>query len=126
MTKMIKTVKLTALLLSLSIYSSQLYAQSSASKFEDLKKPASTLEELKIDLKDTTLSASFRGNTLPVTTIAQLDAYLKNNPELALQMKAFIQSEGKIDPERSRSLSNVLNKNKIHNIRAINRQGPHK
>ena len=126
MTKMIKTVKLTVLLLSLSIYSSQLYAQSSGSKFDDLKKPASALEELKINLKDTSLTASFRGNTLPVSNIAQLDAYLKSNPELALQMKAFIQSEGKIDPERSRSLSNVLNKNKIHNIRAMNDQGPHR
>ena len=126
MTQMTKTVKLAMLLLCLSIYSSQLYAQSSGSKPDDLKKPASALEELKINLTDTSLTVSFKGNTLPVSTIAQLDAYLKSNPELALQMKAFIQSEGKINPERSRSLSNVLNKNKITNIRAMNHQGPHR
>jgi len=114
-----KKIQLAVLLLSLILFSSCLYAQNSESEFVDLQKPASTLDELKIVLTDSTLSATFRNQTLPVSNIVQLDKYLKNNPELALQMKALIQSEGKVNPEPNRSLVKILNKNKIYNVRSI-------
>ena len=105
-----KTVKIGVLLLSLSFFSSHIYAQSSNSKSTPLETAA--IDEIKIDLTDSTLSASFQDKTIPVSNIVQLDNYLKSNPGLAIR-KALILSKGKIDPERSRSISVVLGKNKI-------------
>ena len=105
-----KTFKFGVLLLTLIFFSSQLYAQSSKSKPDPPVKLE--IDEIKIELTDTSFTATFQNKTLPVSNIAQLDNYLKSNPDLGIH-KAFIYSKGKIDPERSRSLVVVLEKNKI-------------
>jgi hypothetical protein len=111
-----KTFKVGVLLLSLSVISSQLYAQSSNSKSTPLERAAN--DEIKIELTDSTLSATFQDKTLPVSNIVQIDNYLKSNPSLAIH-KALILPKGKIDPERSRSLVVVLANNKIKIVRSV-------
>ena len=112
-----KTFKVGVLLLSLILFSFELYAQSSNSKSAPLETAAN--DEIKIDLTDSTLLATFQDKILPVSTIVQLDNYLKNNPGLAIH-KALIVTKGKkVDWQRSRSLSAVLEKNKIKIVRGV-------
>src|SRR5215204_2107603 len=111
-----KTFKFGVLLMYLICFSSYLYAQSSNTK-STLSETAAN-DEIKIDLTDSSLSATFQNKNLPVSNIAQLDNYLKNNPDLAIH-KAFIITKDKVDSERSRSLSVVLGKNKIQSVRSF-------
>ena len=111
-----KRFKVGVLLLSLIFFSSELYAQSSNSKSTPFETAAN--DEIKIDLTDSTLSATFQNKILPVSNIVQLDNYLKSNPDLGIH-KALILPKGKIDPERSRSLAVVLEKNKFKSVRSV-------
>jgi hypothetical protein len=65
------------------------------------------LDEIKIDLTENSLSATFQNKTLPVSTIMQLDNYLKGNTDLGIR-KALVITIDKVDPERSRSLNVVV------------------
>ena len=110
-----KTLKFGVLLLGLIFFSSFVYAQSPNSKSTPSDTAAN--DEIKIDLTDSSLSATFQNNKLAVSTIAQLDNYLKSNPGLGIH-KALIITTDKVDSERSRSLAVVLGKNKIQQVRS--------
>ncbi len=115
-----KITTLGILILSLLFCSSRLNAQSSELGPLSSQKPPSAIDELEINVTDSTLSASFKNKTVPVSNFQELNHYLKNSLESGLHKKALITRKGQVDPERYRTLLLILGKYKIQSVRSFN------